>query len=89
MVVCPNFGHHALTSSCMIYFLLQVKNSFSTIMNGLSVLKLFQLLNGHSQVRKPNILGQGVEVRAHYPATPNRKLVRIQFDAIISVQFKN
>ena len=68
-VVCPNFGHPALTSSFTKYKFLQVKNSFATIVNGLSVLKLFQLSNGdlllkHLQikVRKPRMtkLGQGV-----------------------------
>ena len=57
-----------------------MKNSFATILNELSVLKLFQLLNGdllfsqHAystyKVRKPRMtkLGQSVEVRAHYPS---------------------
>ena len=40
--MCPNFGHPALTSSFTKYEFLQVKNSFATIVNGLSVLKLFQ-----------------------------------------------
>ena len=44
--VCPNFGHPALTSSFTKYKFLQMKNSFATIVNGLSVLKLFQLSNG-------------------------------------------
>ena len=43
-LVCPNFGHPALTSSFTKYKFLQVKNSFATIVNELSVLKLFQLL---------------------------------------------
>ena len=44
-VVCPNFGNSALTA---IYemIVLQLKNSFATLANGLSVLKLFQFLNG-------------------------------------------
>ena len=41
-VVCPNFGHPAPTSSFTKYTFLQVKNSFATIVNGLSLLKLFQ-----------------------------------------------
>ena len=45
-VVCPNFGHPALTPSFTKYRFLQVKNSFATNVNGLSVLKLFQLSNG-------------------------------------------
>ena len=44
-VVCSNFGHPAIISSFTKYRFLQVKNSFSTIVNGLSVLKLFQLSN--------------------------------------------
>ena len=44
-VVCPNFGHPALTSSFTKYKFLHVKNSFETNVNGPSVLKLFQLLN--------------------------------------------
>ena len=78
-IVCHNFGHPALTSSFTKYKFLQVKNSFEENLNGLSVLKLFQLSNGdlsfswHAysiyKVRKPRLtkLGQGVEVRAHYP----------------------
>ena len=58
---------------------MQVKNSFATRVNELSVLKLFQLSNGdvlfskHDyslyKVREPRMtkLGQGVGVRAHYP----------------------
>ena len=77
-VVCPNFGHPALTSSFTKYKFLQVKRSFATLMNELSVLKLFQFSNGdllfskHDyrlyKVRKPRMtkLGQGVGVRAHY-----------------------
>ena len=81
-VVCPIFGHPALTSSFTKYNIIQVKNNFLTILNGPSVLKLFQLSNGdfficvaclqHLQiVRKPRMtkLGQGVEVRAHYPTS--------------------
>ena len=45
-VVCPNFGHPALTSSFTKYEFLQVKNSFATILNELSVFKLLQLSNG-------------------------------------------
>ena len=45
-VVFPNFGHPVLTSSLTKYKLLQVKNSFATIVNGLSVLKLFYFSNG-------------------------------------------
>ena len=45
-VVCPNFGHPALTSLFIEWSFLQVKNSFATIVNKLSVLKLFQLSNG-------------------------------------------
>ena len=44
-VVCPNFGHPALTSSFTKYKFLQMKNSFETNVNGTSVLKLFHLLN--------------------------------------------
>ena len=46
MVVCPNFGHLALTSSWTKYNVLQMKNSLAKIVNGLSVLKLIQLSNG-------------------------------------------
>ena len=78
-VVCPNFGHPALTPSFTKYKFLQVKNSFETLVNELSVLKVFQLSNGdllfskHDyslyKARKPRMtkLGQGVGVRAHYP----------------------
>ena len=78
-VVCPNFGHPALTPSFTKYRFLQVKKSFATLVNELSVLKLFQLSNGdllfskHDyslyKARKPRMtkLGQGVGVRAHYP----------------------
>ena len=77
--MCPNFGHPALTSAFTKYKLLEVKNSFATLVNVLSVLKLFQLSNGDSlfskpdyslyKARKPKMtkLGQGVGVRAHYP----------------------
>ena len=41
-VVCPNFGHPVLTSSFTKYRFLQVKNSLAKIVNGLSVLRLFQ-----------------------------------------------
>ena len=43
-VVCLNFGYPALTSSLKDIFL-QVKNSFSRLVNGRSVLKLLQLSN--------------------------------------------
>mgnify|MGYP000279282549 CR=1 FL=1 len=78
-VVCPNFGHPALTPSFTKYKNFQMKNSFATLVNELSVLKLFQLSNGdllfskHDyslyKARKPRMtkLGQGVGVRAHYP----------------------
>ena len=77
--MCPNFGHPALTSSFTKYIFLEVTNSFATLVNELSVLKLFQLSNGdvlfskHDyslyKARKPRMtkLGQGVGVRAHYP----------------------
>ena len=45
-VVFPNFGHPTLTFSFTKYKVLQVKNSFATIVNGLLALKLFQLSNG-------------------------------------------
>ena len=44
-VECPNFGYPTLTSSFTKYKFLQV-NTFATIVNELSVLKLFQLSNG-------------------------------------------
>ena len=78
-VVCPNFRHPALTHSFTKYNFFQMKNSFATLVNELSVLKLFQLSNGdllfskHDynlyKARKPRMtkLGQGVGVRAHYP----------------------
>ena len=78
-VVCPNFGHPALKSSFTKFKSMQVKNSFATRVNKLSVLKLYQLSNGdllfskHDyslyKVGKPRMtkLGQGVGVRAHYP----------------------
>ena len=44
-VVFPNFGHPALTSSFAKYKFLKVKNSLVTIVNLLSVLKLFQHSN--------------------------------------------
>ena len=77
--MCPNFGHPALTPTFTKYNFLQVKNSFATLENELSVLKLFQLSNGNLlfskhdyslyKARKPRItkLGQGVGVRANYP----------------------
>ena len=45
-VVFQNFGHPALISSFTKYTFLQVKNSFAPIVNGMSVLNLFQLSNG-------------------------------------------
>ena len=78
-VVCPNFGHPALTSSFISYKFLKVDNSFAKIVNGLSVLKSFQLSNGDLlflwhvyiiyKVHKPRMakLEHGVEVRAHNP----------------------
>ena len=83
MIVCFNFGqwHPALTSSFTKYKFLQVKNSFATIVNGLLVLKLFQLSNGDllfsqqacriSKVCKPRMtkLGHIVEGRVHYPTS--------------------
>ena len=45
-VGCPNFGYYALTSLFTKYKFLQMKISFVTIVNRLSVLKLFQLSNG-------------------------------------------
>ena len=77
-VVCPNFENPTLTSAFTKYKFLQAKNSFSTIVSGLSVLKWFQPSNGdffswHAystyKVRKTAMtkLGRSVEVRAHYP----------------------
>ena len=77
--VCPNFGHPTLTLSFTKYKFLQGNNSSATIGNRLLVLELFQLFNGYllfsqhaysiNKVRKSRMmtLGQGVEVRAHYP----------------------
>ena len=45
-VVCRNFGHPTLTPSFTKYTFFQIKNSFATLVNELSVLKLFQLSNG-------------------------------------------
>ena len=45
MVVCTNFGHPALISTFTKYKFLQVKNIFATIVNRLSVMKLFQFSN--------------------------------------------
>ena len=39
------YEHPALTSSFTKYEFLKVKNSFVTIVNGLSVFKLFQISN--------------------------------------------
>ena len=44
-VVWPNLGQSAQTSTFTKYEFLQVKNNFATIVNELSVLKLFQLSN--------------------------------------------
>ena len=45
-IASPNFGQPAQTSSSFKELKrLQVKNSFATIVNGLSILKLFQLSN--------------------------------------------
>ena len=44
--MCSNFGHPALTSSFTNSKLLQVKYSVVTIVNDVSVLKLFQLSDG-------------------------------------------
>ena len=44
-VMCPNFGHPALTPSFTKYNFFQIKNSFATLVNELSVLKLFQLFS--------------------------------------------
>ena len=75
----PNFGHPALTPSFTKYKFFQMKNSFATLVNELSVMKLLQLSNGdllfskHDyslyKARKPRMtkLGQGVGDRAHYP----------------------
>ena len=71
-VVYPNFWHPALTSTFTKYKFLQAKNCCATIVNGQSVLKLFQLSNGaliiFDKVLQPNMtkLRQGVEVREHY-----------------------
>ena len=43
MVVCPNFGHPAQTSSLKKYKSFEEKNISATIVNEPSVLKLFQL----------------------------------------------
>ena len=78
-VVCPDFGHHALTSSVTKYECQQVKNSFPTIVNGLLVLKLFKLSNGdllfsqHAysiyKVRKLRLtkLGQVIRIQGTLP----------------------
>ena len=77
-VVCPNFGHRVLTSSFTKYTFLQVKNSLAIIVNELSILTLFQLLNGdllfsqHAysiyKVHEPRMtkFRQVVEVKAHF-----------------------
>ena len=50
-VVCPNVGHHILTSVFTKYRFLQVKNGFAKIKNRLLGLKLFQLSNGDYHFR--------------------------------------
>ena len=45
-VVCPNFGHPALTSSIQNTNFWEFKNSLAKIVNELSVLRLLQLSNG-------------------------------------------
>ena len=69
-VVCHNFEHPNLTSSFTKYKILKMKNSFANIVDGLSVLKLFQLSNGDFRClyTASKNLGQGVEVRTHYPS---------------------
>ena len=87
--MCPNFGRPALTPSYAKYKCLQVENIFATIVNELSVLKLFQLSNGdltaHTiyNVREPRMTksGQGVKVMAHYPILVfSRNLFKLNFD---------
>ena len=46
MVVCPNFGHPVLTLLSIKYKFLQVRNSFATIVNRLSVLTFVQFSKG-------------------------------------------
>ena len=75
-LVCPNFGHPALTLSLSKCKFFESENSFATIVNGLSILKLFQLLIGDLyfsfsiyKVRKPRMtsLDQGgIEIKARY-----------------------
>ena len=45
-VVCPKFGHPALTPSFTKYKFLKVRNNFAAILTEVLVLKLFQLSNG-------------------------------------------
>ena len=79
-VVCPNSGHPVQTSSFTKYNFLQVKNNFATIVNGMSVLKVFSLRmviyyfrympiqHLHTcNILKWQSLGRVSEVRAHYP----------------------
>ena len=85
--MCPNFGLPALTLSFTKYDFLQVKNSFAIFGYVQSVLKLFQLSNGDLlfsyyaystyKVNKTRMtkLGQGVEVRTHYPTLFNGALL--------------
>ena len=72
-----------------------MKNSFATLVNELSVLKLFQLSNGdllfskHDyslyKARKPRMttFGQGVGVRAHYSIYPLTYLLYLEEDKFI------
>ena len=88
MVVCPNFGHPVLTSSYKKYNVFADKKGFATLVNGLSVSKLFQLSNddllfskhAHSIYkvckRRMTKLGQGVEVRENYPIVKNQMFGR-------------
>ena len=97
--MCPNFRHPALTPSFTKYKFLQVKNSFATLVNELSVLKLFQLSNGdllfskHDyslyKARKPRMtkLGQGVGVRAHYPSVPSVNTPFLKFGIYPKLKF--
>ena len=75
-VVCPNIGHAALTASfAKKSKFLQVKNSFATIVNELSILILFRLLNGdllfsqYASTKCVNLelrsYGRMFEIRAH------------------------
>ena len=78
-VVCPNFRHPALFSSFTKYIFFQVKIVFQNFWMDCQFLNYFSLRGwfiifvayAYSiyKVRKPRMtnLGQGVEVRAHYP----------------------